>query len=56
MITTNISNQDGLTNGAVGVLKKLIKTEKKTNEKPLVKRVYLQFEQKDIGMMTRQEA
>ena len=56
MITTNISNQDGLTNGAVGILRKIVFTKNKTDQKPLVKRVYLQFDQKDIGMLTRQDA
>jgi len=54
MITTNMKLNDGLVNGAVGVLKAFIRDDKA--DRPVVKRVYLDFGDADVGRLTRNNA
>ena len=57
MITRNIDTSDGLTNGQIGKLKKIIfdkNNNNKNSNKLLVKRIYLQFENNLIGIKHRQ--
>jgi len=54
MITTNMKLNDGLVNGAVGVLKAFIRDDKA--DRPVLKRVYLDFGDADVGRLTRNNA
>jgi len=53
IITLNQDVSDGIVNGAVGVLKKIVLHKNPSSEKPLVKRVWLLFENIDVGKKTR---
>ena len=62
MITNNLRTEDGLVNGAVGVLRKMIfESDERLRERPKVKRIYLEFDEKvndiegSIGKLTRNE-
>ena len=56
MITNNENVQDGLVNGASGILKAIIYVNKPSDDKLLVKRLWLFFDDKDIGANSRLEA
>ncbi len=53
MLTSNLNVSDGIANGTVGILKKIIPRRYPKEGESAVIRVYLQFEEKEIGMMTR---
>jgi ATP-dependent DNA helicase PIF1 len=53
-ITINQDVSDGIVNGAVGILKKIILHKKAAKDKTKVKRVWLLFENKDIGKKSRE--
>jgi exonuclease III/nucleoside-triphosphatase THEP1 len=53
-ITINQDVSDGIVNGAVGILKKIVLHKNAAKDKTKVKRVWLQFESKDIGKKCRQ--
>ena len=55
MISNNSDVSDGIVNGATGVLKKIVKTNNKTETKPLVKRVWIDFGDINVGLKTRKE-
>ena len=55
VITQNIDKHDGILNGIMGTLRKIVLTNVKTSKKPLVKRVYLQFDDKKIGRTIRRD-
>ena len=52
-VTINIDVSDGIVNGAVGKLKKIIMHNNPANDKTKVKRVWLDFENCDIGKKCR---
>ncbi|CAF0967783.1 unnamed protein product [Brachionus calyciflorus] len=56
MITVNLKQNDGLVNGCVGILRKILMNDKfPKDDRPCVKRVYLEFPQRTTGLLTRQE-
>jgi exonuclease III len=55
MITNNLNVSDGLVNGAVGFLKKVVMTKNKNELTPIVQRCWLDFIDKDIGQKSRSE-
>ncbi|CAF0812519.1 unnamed protein product [Brachionus calyciflorus] len=53
-VTNNMDISDGLVNGAVGILRKIVYTKKRQPDiDPLVKRVYLDFGDLEIGQAQR---
>ena len=56
MITSNMIVSDGLTNGAVGILKKIVLSNTKNDTKPKVKRCWFDFVDEDIGRNTRNDS
>jgi hypothetical protein len=55
MITNNLNVSDGLVNGAVGILKKIVLTKNKNELVPIVQRCWFDFIDKDIGQKSRDE-
>jgi hypothetical protein len=53
LVTINQNTSDGIVNGAVGILKHIVLTKNKQEDKPLVKRVYLLFDVELVGRFTR---
>src|SRR5258708_31458100 len=51
MVNENIDIEDGLVNGAIGVLKKITYGQIKNEKKPIL--LWLQFEDKEIGLNAR---
>ena len=53
MITNNQNVQDGLVNGACGVLRKIVEHNRPSPEKLLVKRLWIEFDDPDVGIDIR---
>ena len=53
MVTSNINVADGLANGSVGRLKKIIENTNKDEGQCAVSRVYLLFDEQEVGTISR---
>jgi hypothetical protein len=54
-ITKNLAVTDGIANGVVGVLKHIVRTQRVRSTKPLIKRVWLDFNNNDVGENLKQK-